>query len=223
MQALDGSVVLVAGASGGLGSRIAALLEAEGALVVRAGRTITGPGAYLADLRTPDGPASLVAAALAAHGRLDGVVVAAGVVGFGLSADIDDDTLDELFETNAIGPIRLLRAALPALRSAAERGTSPFAVTMSGIVAEVPTSGMAAYSASKAALHAFVQASSREFRRSGVRLVDARPGHTETELSKHPIAGTAPALAAGMSPDEVASRIVEGIVDGEKDLPSSAF
>ncbi|AMM22306.1 hypothetical protein AX769_09000 [Frondihabitans sp. PAMC 28766] len=218
--------MLVVGASGGLGSRIAAALAAAGATVVRGGRSaehLTGPGAYLADIRTRDGGPSLVAAALAAHGRLDGVVVAAGVVAFGDAASLGDDVLDELFEANATGPIRILRSAFPALAASATQGRSPFVVTISGVVAESPTVGLAAYSASKAALAAFVAAASREYRRSGIRLLDARPGHTGTELSTHPLAGTAPKFGPALDPDVVAARIVEAIEHDEKDLPSRAF
>lgn len=224
MSALAGSVVLVVGASGGLGSRIAALLAAEGASVVRAGRSgLTGDGAYLADLRAADGPGSLVAAALAAHGRLDGVVIASGVVAFGPAETLDDATLTELFETNAIAPIRLIRAAHPALVESAAAGRDPFVVTISGVVAETPTAGIAAYSAAKAALAAFATGAAREYRRVGIRFVDARPGHTATALSEHPIAGTAPRFGVGLDPDAVAARIVRAVVDGERDLPSSAF
>jgi len=68
-----------------------------------------------------------------------------------------------------------------------------------------------------------VSAASREFRRRGVRLVDARPGHTETGLATRPITGEAPSLPTGLDPDVVAARIVRAIVDGEKDLPSASF
>ena len=53
--------------------------------------------------------------------------------------------------------------------------------------------------------------------------MDARPGHTATELSQHPIAGSAPAFGPALDPDAVAARIVRAIADGEKDLPSTAF
>ncbi|MCU1406070.1 MAG: hypothetical protein JWQ43_2373 [Glaciihabitans sp.] len=226
MTKLDGAVILVTGASGGLGSRIATQLADAGAVVVRAARnpqTLFGPDAYLADLRSPTGAASLVSAALAAHGRLDGVVVATGVVAFGPSSSVTDDTLAELFETNTYAPIRLLRDSFAALSESAAAGHTPFVLTISGVVAETPTAGLAAYSASKAALAAYLVASSREYRRAGIHLLDARPGHTGTELSAHPIAGQAPAFGRALDPDAVAARIVRAIVDGEKDLPSSAF
>ena len=223
---LDRAVVLVVGASGGLGSRLAAHLGAAGAHVIRTGRTggsISGPGAYLADLRAPDGAAAAVAAAVAEHGRLDGVVLAAGVVAFGPAVEVDDDTLAELFEVNTLGPIRVLRAAAPYLLASAEAGREPFVVTLTGAVSERPTAGLAAYSASKAGLAAFVQAAGRELRRSGVRLLDARPGHTNTGLTTRTLTGTAPAFGTGLDPDAVAARIVAAVLDGERDLPSGAF
>ncbi|MDF2443355.1 MAG: hypothetical protein JWR01_1558 [Subtercola sp.] len=227
MTNLEGAVVLVLGASGGLGARIANRLADAGATVVRAARnpaTLAGPDAFLADLRTPESADSLLLAAAAAHPEhLDGIVVAAGAVAFGPVGELDDDTLDALLAVNTTSPIRLIRGALPRLAESATAGRKPFIVTISGIVAESPTAGMAAYSASKAGLAAFVQAASRELRRSGIRVLDARPGHTETELSRHPLAGIAPAFPAGLDPDAVADRIVQAIVADEKDLPSSAF
>lgn len=226
MTVLTDAVVLVLGASGGLGSRIAAMLDDEGAIVVRAARrpeSLSGPDAYLADLRTEQGAASLVAAALQAHGRLDGVVVAAGVVAFGPAAEVSDATLAELLEANLLGPIRVLRDAADALASSAAAGREPFVVTISGVVSESPTAGMAAYSASKAGLAAFVSATAREYRRQGIRVLDARPGHTDTGLATRAVAGSAPAFGTALDPDDVAARIVRAVVDGEKDLPSSAF
>lgn len=226
MTDLDGAVVLVAGASGGLGQRVAAMLEDEGAVVVRAARnpeTLSGPDAYLADLTDPRGGAALVRSALDAHGRLDGVVVAAGVVAFGPAHEVTDATLDELVATNLLGPIRLLRDAHAALVESAAAGRDPFVLTISGVVSEAPTIGMAAYSASKAGLASFVGAAAREYRRAGIRVLDARPGHTDTGLATHPIAGEAPPFGAALDPDAVAERLVRAIVDGEKDLPSTAF
>ena len=226
MSELEGTVVLVVGASGVLGAEIARLLEAKGSTVVRAGRNpdhLTGSHTVLADLTDETAAATLVAAAVRAHDRLDGIVIAAGVVAFGPASEVTDETLRRLFEVNALAPIRLIREVSPHLASSATAGGKPFIVTMSGIVSETPTAGLAAYSAAKAALAAFVQAGSRELRRSGIRVLDARPGHTETGLATRAIAGTAPAFPPGLDPSAVAQRIVRGIVDDEKDLPSGAF
>ncbi len=220
MTDLNGAVVLVVGATGGLGSLISDQLQDAGATVLRSGRT---SASLSADLRPDDAAAHLIEAAFAVHGRLDGLVVAAGVVAFGPATDLTDATLRELFDVNALAPVRLVRAAAPHLSAAAQSGGEPFVVTLSGVVSEAPTAGLAAYSASKAALAAFMQAASRELRRASIRLIDARPGHTETALSTHPLQGTAPAFPAGLAPEAVAARIVKAIIDGEKDLPSGAF
>lgn len=217
MTELTSAVVLVAGATGGLGSRLQNQLAARGAVVVGAGR---GTGF---DLRDEGATARLIADIRRDHDRLDGVVIAAGNVAFGPAEELADATIRDLFDVNALGPIRLIRDAMPLLAESGQAGHDPFIVTLSGIVAETPTAGLAAYSAAKSALAAFVTASSRELRKAGIRIVDARPGHIETELSKHPIAGVAPTFPPGLDPDAVAERIVNAIVNDERDLPSSEF
>ncbi len=124
---------------------------------------------------------------------------------------------DELMAVNFTAPQQLIRAALNRLPAGG------FLVSISAIVAEMPTAGMSAYSASKAALSAFTVAARIESRRRKIRVVDARPPHTETGLADRPIAGTAPHLAAGLAPEAVAARIVRAILDDETELPSSAF
>jgi NAD(P)-dependent dehydrogenase (short-subunit alcohol dehydrogenase family) len=230
MTTLHGSVVLVVGATGGLGREIARQLAAAGATLVLAGRdrarlaALGIPGAIVTGNLTDAGAIdALVARAVEESGGLDGVVNAAGVVAFGPAILIDDAALEELFAVNTLAPIRLLRAAGASLAASAAAGREPFFVTLSGVVSESPTAGLAAYSASKAALAAFGQAAARELRRSGIRVMDARPGHTETGLADHPVAGVAPKLPAGLRPEAVAARIVQAIAAGDRDLPSSAF
>jgi cyclic-di-GMP-binding biofilm dispersal mediator protein len=176
-----------------------------------------------ADLTDPAAARTLVASAVTAHGRLDGVVNAAGAVAFGAVADTADDTLEALWEINAMAPMRMLHAALPSLTESAAQGGEPFVLTLSGVVSEHPTNGIGAYSAVKSALAAYVQVAAREQRRAGIRVIDARPGHTETGLSHHPIAGQTPKFPTGFDPAAVAQRIIEAIVNDEKDLPSTAF
>lgn len=225
MGELSNKHFLVIGATGGLGSRIARELSRHGADLTLSGRNqdkldalaadLGGVATVPADISTPAGPGTV---AQAVSGKpLHGVVYAAGVVAFGPLTELDDDTLDELLLTNVVGHMRLLRAIAPHL----ERDS--LIVQLSAVVAESPTAGMAAYSASKAALSAFAKAASLELRRQGVRILDVRPPHTETGLTERPIAGTAPKLAQGKDADAVARRIVQAMVDGERDLPSSSF
>lgn len=216
--------VLVAGAGGGLGSRLSRELAERGARLTLVGRSrqrlddVGVEGTLVeADLRLPSEAERAVRAALDAHGGLDGVVNAAGVVAFGKAEETSSDTIEELFLTNTFLPMFLIKSALPHLR---EGGVI---LNLSGIVAEQPAAGMAGYSASKAALGAFGTALRREMRRRKITVIDARPGHTETGLADHPIAGEAPRFPPGHDPDRVVARLIAAIEGDEPDLPPEAF
>jgi NAD(P)-dependent dehydrogenase (short-subunit alcohol dehydrogenase family) len=227
-RSLDGAVVAVVGASGGLGAPICAELASRGASLVLAGRSadrlaaVPGvpAGALVVelDVRDPSAGDVLASAVVDRHGGLDGLVVASGVVAFGNLVDQSDDVIEELFLTNVLGPLWLLRRLVPLL---AER--SGFVANLSAVVAEAPLAGMAAYSASKAALTAAGTALARELRRSGITVCDVRPPHTETGLATRPLAGTAPRMAEGLVPADVARRVVDAIVAGDREVPSASF
>ncbi len=65
----------------------------------------------------------------------------------------------------------------------------------------------------KSAVTAFDAAAARELRRSGIRLIDVRPPHTETGLAERPIAGTAPSLPARAAIPTTLPHIVAAIRD----------
>jgi cyclic-di-GMP-binding biofilm dispersal mediator protein len=207
-----------------LGAPIARRLAERGAELVLAGRhperfeVPAGASTVALDVRDVDAGDALVAAALDRHGRLDGLVVASGVVAFGPLVETDDVVIEELFLTNVVGPLWLLRRAIPALAA-----TKGFVVNLSAVVAEQPLPGMAAYAATKAALTAADVALARELRRSGIHVCDVRPPHTETGLADRPLAGRAPKLAAGLDPDTVAARIVAAVEAGEATVAAAQF
>lgn len=223
-QSLSGRSALVLGATGGLGSAIAADLAARGAeltLVARrpeALEALVTPGRRIAlDLRDPDAVEAAVRAAVENGGRLDIVVNAVGVVAFGSVDELGLDTMEELFLTNTFIPIFLARASLDVL------GDGGVFVNISGVIAEENLPGMAAYGASKAAVRSFDGAFTREARRRRIRIIDARPPHTETGLAERPIAGQAPRMPRGLDPAAVAATICDAITDDVTDLPSTAF
>jgi cyclic-di-GMP-binding biofilm dispersal mediator protein len=214
---LNGKVIAVVGATGGLGSAISDVLTERGATVLRVNRS-GGPVDVAIDLRDTAAGDQLVAAAVDTHGRLDGVVVAAGIVAFGDLDATDDVVIEELFLTNTLGPLWLAKRVVAPLRD-----TQGFFVNVSGVVAESPMPGMAAYSASKAAVAAATEAIRREFRRTKVAVIDVQPPHTETGLATRPLAGEAPKMPEGLTPRAVAERIVDAIEQGENAVPASEF
>ena len=221
---LAGASALVAGATGGLGSAIAAELAARGAVLTLVSRRperlnalgVAGHRVAL-DLRSPDSCVDAVAEAVAHAGPLDVVVNAVGVVAFGPIGELSVDAMEELFLTNTFVPIMLAKAALPHMNAGATL------VNISGVIAEMNLPGMAAYGASKAAVRSFDEALAREARRQKVKVLDARPPHTETGLADRPVEGTAPKMPTGLDPAHVARVIVDAIDAGADDLPSQAF
>jgi cyclic-di-GMP-binding biofilm dispersal mediator protein len=221
---MTGRSVLVAGATGGLGSAIARDVARRGATLTLVSRRadrldsldVAGHRVAL-DLRDPRACEAAVQAAVDHAGRLDVVVNAVGVVAFGPVDEVSVDAMEELFLTNTFVPIMLAKAALGVL------GDGGVIVNISGVIAEQNLPGMAVYGASKAAIRSFDEALAREARRRKVRVVDARPPHTETGLASRPIAGSSPSMPTGLDPVVVARVICDAIAGGATDLPSTAF
>jgi 3-oxoacyl-[acyl-carrier protein] reductase len=125
---LVGARALVGGGSGGLGGAVAAALVAEGARAALVGRpgdrleaaaARLGPAALAtpADLATPDGPASVVAATVDALGGLDLLLVNSGGPPPGTFDELDETAWRQAIDGTLWSAIRLIRAALPHLRA----------------------------------------------------------------------------------------------------------
>lgn len=221
---LHGRSILLVGASGGLGAALATELSGRGATLTLVGRrtdalaNVAVPGHRVSlDLRDPRSCETAVRAAIEFGGGLDVVINAVGVVAFGTIDELTVDTMEDLFMTNTFIPISLAKAALPVLSDGGA------IVNISGVIAEQNMPGMAAYGASKAAVKSFDEALAREARRRKIRVLDARPPHTETGLAGRALEGVAPKMATGLSPATVAKVIVDAIANGTLDLPSTAF
>lgn len=223
---INGKTFLVCGASGVLGSELVKLLREQGAKVL--GTATTNESAaqipagvevrLLLDYTKPESIKTLTDYLIAST-EIDGIINASGVVAFGEIAQLEAETLKKLFDINAVGPIQLLSALSQLLAKKPES----VVVNLTGVVAEAALPGIAAYSSSKFAIDGFLQAAAREWRRAGTRVISARPGHTETGLADRAIAGVAPKFPPGKTANQVASRIIQAIINDEKELPSSAF
>ncbi len=231
MSQLAGKTILVVGANGAFGSAISEKLMNSGATVIGTARTADSSvrlGASLAarlllDLEHPTSIQTLADYLLSQNSQLDGIILASGLVGFGSIAETPAALGNRLMQVNALGPIDLVQRLLPKLHASVLAEREPFVVSISGVIAEAPMPGLSAYSASKSALYGFAQAAAKELRKSRIRWMDTRPGHTESGLAGRAIFGTAPNFCAGMSVDHVVERIIKGIIDDERDLPSAAF
>lgn len=218
---LDGKVVLVTGASSGIGEATALALSAEGArLAVGARRAdrlaaLAGkaPGEVLAldlDVTDQESVRSAVAATVDRFGGLDVLVNNAGVMLSGPIAGADTTEWTRMVETNLLGSMYAVHAALPHLLE--RRGTVLQVSSTSGRIASV---GSGVYAATKFGVNAFSEALRQEVAAQGVRVVLVEPGFTSTELVDHitdpAIQAAAQQMASAMrtlQPEDIANTVV---------------
>ncbi|MGL4243290.1 MAG: SDR family oxidoreductase [Beijerinckiaceae bacterium] len=208
-----GRVVLITGASRGLGAAIARRLAAEGftlALGVRdPARTVATLklaadqcSVHAFDATDAGAGDALVAAALKQHGRLDVLINNAGVLKpFGF-ADADEAALDAMLTVNVKAPFRLIRAALPHLKAAGHGRIVNVASTDAKRYREGAPLG---YAMSKHALLALSHAAKFESWSDGVRVTALCPGAIETDLIAG-LPGVTPS-AGRLKPETVAEMV----------------
>ena len=216
MVELSESVVAITGASSGIGAAAAKALAAQGAKVVVGARRaerlksladeLNGNATVVEmDVRKSTDSERLVAAALEAHGRLDTIVVNAGVGVYGGIMDMSDEQVEEMIDTNVTGTVWPIRAAVPALLDA---GGGDIVIVAS--VAGLRGNGdEAVYAATKFAQVGLAGGLDRELREKGIRVSAICPGGVATEFAM----GTGrtpdmPGLEKMLRPEDVAEAIV---------------
>jgi NAD(P)-dependent dehydrogenase (short-subunit alcohol dehydrogenase family) len=180
-------VVLVTGASAGIGAATARELAAHGFRVFGTSRSPQAlpPGApaieWLAlDVRDEAQVKAAVAELLARAGRLDALVCNAGFGIFGSVEEVSIADAQAQLDTNFFGVLRCLRAALPHLRAQAGGRV----VLVGSLAGRAPIPFQAHYSASKAAVDALASALHNELYAHGVRVVLVEPGDIRTGFNE---------------------------------------
>jgi short-subunit dehydrogenase len=191
---IEGSRVLLTGASSGIGRELAKELAGRGAVLALAARrrpllesladeirdkTGGSPALIEVDLSQRDGARELAAASLDALGEVDVLVNnAGGGVGGRIAAVGDRDEAREAFEVNYWSPLALIQALAPAML---ERGSGAIVnVTSMGQVSTWP--GFGAYAATKAAFSVASETLAMELHGSGVQVMEVLPGPVDTAV-----------------------------------------
>jgi short-subunit dehydrogenase len=182
---LSDAVVLVTGASAGIGRVAASRFAAKGAKVLVHGRDQdrtadvaqeVGGKALIADLAVPADRERLASEATEAFGRVDVLVNNAGFGYSGPLTAMTVDTIRRLVDVDLVAAIELTRALLPAMVDH-KRGAISFVTSIAG---RTGVAGEAVYSATKAGLDAFAESLRAETHGSGVTISVVVPGVVDT-------------------------------------------
>ncbi len=228
---IQGSRVIVTGASSGIGRELALQLAAAGADLVLLARRRERLETLAAAITAEGGRAEIVVGdvteapvqqeavdrATARFGGLDILVNNAGIGAMGLFEDANPERVRRVMEVNFFAPVGMTRASLPALK----QGTCPVIVNISSILGRRGMPYSAEYCASKFAIAGFSESLRAELSQHGVDVLLVDPGTTKTEFFDQVIERTGepnwPAHAT-MPPAEVARQTIRAIRRGKREI-----
>ncbi|MBL0013053.1 MAG: SDR family oxidoreductase [Flavobacterium sp.] len=177
-------VVLITGASSGIGKAIGEFLHQKGFVVYGTSRNperITNSVFPLMalEVRNPDSIQAAVAKVIAISGRLDILINNAGI---GITGPLEEIPLEEIkanFDTNFFGPISVMQAVLPQMR----KQQSGLIINISSIAGYMGLPYRSIYSASKGALSIVTEALRMEVKSFGIQITDVAPGDFATNIA----------------------------------------
>lgn len=227
-------VVIITGASSGIGKALAYEMASRGAFVVLAARSLDsireiendlvsrGNHAFAVqtDVSREEECRNLVNATVAKFGRIDVLINNAGISMRAIFSETDVSVIRKLMDINFWGTVYCTKFALPHL---IKSGGS--VVGVSSIAGFKGLPGRTGYSASKFAMQGFLETLRIENLKTGLHVMIACPGFTASNIRKTALAadgsqqGESPRDEGGMmSAEEVARRIADGIVSRKKVL-----
>jgi NAD(P)-dependent dehydrogenase (short-subunit alcohol dehydrogenase family) len=234
-----GTVVLITGASSGIGEATALELAAAGAIPVLVARRAAELERVAADVRSrvPGGELTWLAAditvaadreAIRGHiaerfGRLDVLINNAGITAHGRFDESDLSVLRSAMELNFFATVELTALLLPLIKGSPRRDRRIMLVSTPSGLYGVP--GRFAYSASKAAGHAWMETIRQELKADGIHTVIFCPGYTRTNLRTSGLAADGTRLveaqaAEAKSPEWMARKLKRALESRRRIVPS---
>jgi short-subunit dehydrogenase len=229
---LTGKVVVVTGASMGIGEAIARLFVQQGASVVllsrdssraEAARNRVGflerTASFSCDIRYSEEIDRVLGLTLHHFQRIDVWINNAGHGLLDSMSQMDIAACHEMFETNFFGAVTAMQKVIP-LMSQQGGGTI---INISSVAGHIPLPYHAAYSATKFALNAIGKAARVELKKSGIHVLTVCPGYVRTAFGENAIRGhelkkVRPDSLRGISPERVARATLRGYMKRKREV-----
>lgn len=215
----EGKVIIITGASDGIGAQLAAQFRAKGARLVLSARNegkllaTASPNdlAVAGDITDERVRSGLIARTIERFSRIDALINNAGRGSYYAPSETPLQEARSLFELNLFAPFHLAQLTTPWLRKS---GGS--LVNVNSIAGQIPLPWLPLYSAGKAALASLTSSQRMELRRHGVHVMSVFPGYVATDFQAH-AAGSIPPARIGqgkrfaVTPEKCASDIISGM------------
>jgi NAD(P)-dependent dehydrogenase (short-subunit alcohol dehydrogenase family) len=224
---LANKVVLVTGASSGIGAAIARIFAQQGARVALSARSADklntlaaslGPNTFAipADMTDPAQVRRMVEATVERFGRLDILINNAGVGMYAPIASMQPEQFEQLVSTNWLGPVRAIQAAVPHMR---KQGGGQI-INISSVAGKVAIPWMGAYCSTKFALNALSDSLRLELARDSIRVISICPGRIATPFGANAFRhkGYRSLPPSGTSPERVAKAVLRASLGQKREI-----